>query len=283
MHTNTQMGPCKCRNSHTRAYGALPRVPRPGGRNHRKPLALGERAAAECANDGIARALKRGWRGSQKSPAGEVLSCRGSLKTATPRAAPGSRPPSSRARIGNRRAPPSAKRDGRRILRRWDRTGEVRALHRAAASGQAPTAARAIRLQRPQASVQRAWRARGQRHAVRGGEGGSAPETAREDVIRAAQPSAEAGPPAREEVLDGIAHLRACVERYKCQSGSAHGRVGGRVWFEAPETHHRARRGRPTRGACQGWVGGSKGTRTPDLQSTLEALAPASGPCSESG
>ena len=27
MHTNTQMGPCKCRNLHTRAYGALPRVP----------------------------------------------------------------------------------------------------------------------------------------------------------------------------------------------------------------------------------------------------------------
>ena len=30
MHTNTQMGPCKCRNSHTRAYGALTRVPGPG-------------------------------------------------------------------------------------------------------------------------------------------------------------------------------------------------------------------------------------------------------------
>ena len=140
-----------------------PEGPRPGRRNHRKPPALGERASAARANDAIARALKRGWRGSQKSPAGEVLSCRGSLKTATPRAAPGSRPPSSRARIGNRRAPPSAKRDGRRILRRWDRTGEVRALHRAAASGQAPAAARAVRLQRHQASVQRAWCARGQR------------------------------------------------------------------------------------------------------------------------
>ena len=141
----------------------------------------------------------------------------------------GSRQPdaSSRPRIEVRRAPPSAKRDGRRILRRWDRTGEVRALHRAAASGQAPTAARAVRPQRHQASVQRAWCARGQRHAVRGGEGGSAPELAGRDVIRAAQPSAEAGPPAREEVLDGIAHLRECVGVYKCQSGSAHGRVGG--------------------------------------------------------
>lgn len=134
---------------------------------------------------------------------------------------------SDRAKIGNRRAPPSAKRAGRRILRRWDRTGEVRALHRAAASGQAPAAARAIRLQGPQASVQMAWRARGQSRKVRGGQGGSAPELAGRDVIRAARPSAEAGPPARDEVLDGIAHLHACVGVYKCQSGSVRGRVGG--------------------------------------------------------
>ena len=168
----------------------------------------------------------------------------------------GSRQPdaSSAPRIAIRRAPPSAKRDGRRILRRWDRTGEVRALHRAAASGQAPTAARAVRPQRHQASVQRAWRARGRRHAVRGGEGSNAPEMARDDVIRAAQPSAEVGPPARGEVGDGIAHLRACVGVYKCQSGSVRGRVGGRAWFEARKTHPWPRRGRPTRRAvAHGW------------------------------
>ena len=128
---------------------------------------------------------------------------------------------SDRAKIENRRAPPSAKRDGRRILRRWGRTGEVRALHRAAASGQAPASARAVRPQRPQASVQRAWRARRQRRKVRGGEGGSAPEIAGEDVVRAARPSAEAGPPAREEVLDGIAHLCACIGIYLNRSALA--------------------------------------------------------------
>ena len=64
--------------------------PRPGRRNHRKPPALGERAAAERASDGIARALERGWPGTPKSPAGELPSSHGSQNTAAPRAAPGS-------------------------------------------------------------------------------------------------------------------------------------------------------------------------------------------------
>ena len=81
-----------------------PEGPRPGRRNHRKPRALGERAAAERASDGIARALKRGWPWTPKSPAGEVLSPTGGQKTAAARAAPASpTPPAAReSEIGAR-------------------------------------------------------------------------------------------------------------------------------------------------------------------------------------
>ena len=159
-----------------------------------------------------------------------------------------------RVEIATRRASSSSERVAPRVLRARDRTSAARPSSRAIGAVQAPTSARAIRLPGPQTGALRAGGRARLRHRIRGREAINAPQLAGEDVVRAAQPSAEAGPPAREEVLDGIAHLRACVGVYKCQSGSVRGRVGGRAWFEARKTHPWPRRGRPTRRAvAHGW------------------------------
>ena len=69
MHTNTQMGPCKCRNSHTRAYEALPRVPGRGV----ETTVNGARWASERRQSARVTASHARWSGDGQGPQNHPL------------------------------------------------------------------------------------------------------------------------------------------------------------------------------------------------------------------
>ena len=92
-------------------------------------------------------------------------------------------------KVDAQKTPSKAQRVDPCVLRARDSTSAVRAISEAIGSRQAPSAARAVRLQGPQMGSRRAGKRTRQEHWVRGREAKNAPESAGEDVVVARRPN----------------------------------------------------------------------------------------------
>ena len=166
-------------------YSALERVPGRCVQTIKSATrSLGSRAQRERAPRAIAR-----WRADARRARDEGLACttaREHPKEGATRVRPEA---SSGVEIVDREASPSSQHVVLWILQAWDSTGAVRPFSGAIGSEQAPSAARAVRLQGPQTGARRAGGRTRQGHWVRGREAKNAPELAGEDVVVARRPT----------------------------------------------------------------------------------------------